>query len=350
MARSSGGGSRSGCSGSGSRSSSSSRSSGGGNRNGIVYTEYSPSIETTVVNGTITSNTSFVGSRKFRYYRNGSPVYIYSNQDLTSMEDPKPRWFALIFFIPFIAVFLSLIIDAFNIPQKPLEAYNPSNVAVIDAADVFSSQEEEQLSTKLKEFCDTTGITTQILTIEPEEWMDNGSLENYAYHRYYVQFDNEDSWLIVYSEQDQGQGEWFWEGIQGDNTIDVMDVFINDFNTELTSQLMLNQIATPETAFIAALNKAEKEFTNQSFSVDIVSIIFTSIGICFILVVAYFSIFFQPKKEYSSEELEEVFDNDCNANNGSLNSSAQSKIECRYCGYVYNDSEDHRCPNCVAIN
>lgn len=75
MARSTGGGSRSGGSHSGSSSRSSSRGGSGG--------------------GIRTSKSYFSGARKFRYYHNGTAHYVYSNTDLRKIPDAKPRWFLI---------------------------------------------------------------------------------------------------------------------------------------------------------------------------------------------------------------------------------------------------------------
>ena len=330
MARSSGGGSRSG----GSRSSGGSSRSSGGSRSGSRSSHR-------------VSNTPFLGSRTFRYYRNGRPIYIYSDKDLTQMKDPKPRWFAIIFYIPFIFVILGMIGEMIQMPQKPMDTYIESNVQVIDTLDVFTLKEEQSLEKKLKEFGDTTGITTQIVTIDYDEWTDNGTLENYALNRYYAQFDDENGWLLVYSELDNGYGDWNWEGIQGDDTIDTMDVFISDFNKKLNSELTVNQVPDPAEAFDKAFDKAIDVFENQTLRVDLEMlpmIIFMSL---FIGVHSFIMIFAGTRKKYSYKELEEV------GKSEQLKSEPPKKpevvLECEYCGYQTTNTKNNQCPNCGAI-
>lgn len=353
MARSSGGGSRSG----GSRSSSSSsRSSGGssGYSGGRSYggTSSGPRI----------SNTPFYGSRTFRYYRDGTAHYVYSDRYLPAMKDPKPRWFLIFFYIPFIFAVFSIFAGSLCFPEKPMTTFSKSNVAVIDTADVFTTTEEQSLHEKLLEFGEKTGVTTQIITVDYDEWTDNGSLENYAYYRYYAQFNDENGWLIVYSEEDDGYGDWSWEGIQGDNTYDTMDVFLDDFNTIFHSQLVLNQVPEVSVAFTTAFDRAIDTFENQHFSVDFAMLPIGFFVLIFISVHGYIMIFAGTKKKYSYKELKEVVASDSDAFNytkynfepTTRQSVSQNQpkplIECRYCGYKYEMETDNRCPNCHAIN
>jgi predicted Zn-ribbon and HTH transcriptional regulator len=239
--------------------------------------------------------------------------------------------------------------SSITVPQKPLETYNPQDVAIIDTADVFDSREEKMVSAKLKEFCNTTGVATQIVTVEYDEWTDNGTLENYALARYYTQFDDENGWLIVYSELENGAGDWSWEGIQGDNTYKVMDTFIHDFNTQFQSQLVVDQMADPANAFIDAFDKSIKAFNNQQFSIEFEGILPALFVLAFISVHGYVMIFAGTRKKYSYKELEEV--TDTNQTNTSQTDIKQTEIfECRYCGYKYDWSKDRKCPNCAAIN
>jgi hypothetical protein len=259
------------------------------------------------------------------------------------MKDSKPRWLLILFYIPFIFAVFTMLGEAFSPPRTAFKEYNSQNIAIVDTADVFNTQEEKELTAKLKEFGDTTGIATQIVTVEYDEWIDNGSLENYALARYYTQFDDENGWLIVYSEQDEGAGDWSWEGIEGDNIYSLMDVFIDKFNTQFQSELVVNQVADPANAFIKAFNKSIDTFENQQFNVDF-ELVFPALFIfAFVAVHASVMIFAGTKKKaYSYKELEEVKDIP-----GTI---VDNSIKCRYCDTVYDRDVNHKCPNCAAIN
>lgn len=350
MARSSGGGSRGG----GSR--------GGGSRGGSRGGSYSRGR-----NGTRISKTPFIGSRKFRYYRDGVAHYVYSDKYLPAMSDPKPRWFFIIFYIPFLFAVFSMFSTVIVTPEKPMSTYSVNDVAVIDTADVFTEYEEQVLLEKLKEFGNSTGVTTQIITVDYEEWIDNGSLESYSYYRYYAQFNNENSWLLTYSELDNGKGEWYWEGTQGDNTIDTMDVFLEDFNTTLHSKLVVDQIADPSAAFLQAFDKSIYLFENQKTHFNFSMLIPALFTLGFISVHAYVMIFAGTRKKYSYKELQEVIEQPSIQNMNGMsynmpnsypyntqtpysNSPPEEKtFECKYCGYKYKEPKDNRCPNCNAL-
>ena len=186
MARSSGGGSRSGGSHSGGSSRSSSRSSGSSSSSRRV------------------SDNPFHGCRTFRYTRNGVHHYVYSNTDLRNIPDAKPRWFLIFFYIPFAFSIIAMLFSGFHPIEKPLNTLDYENVLVIDEAEIFIQSEETALLGTLRKFSETTGITTQIVTVPRERWMNYTSFEDYAYDRYYEQFDNENSWLLLYSEYDNG--------------------------------------------------------------------------------------------------------------------------------------------------
>ena len=325
MARSSGGGSRSG----GSRSSSGgSRGSSRGSRG----------------NGITTSKAPFPGSRKFRYFRNGQTHYVYSNVDLTQVPDAKPRWFLIFFYLPFIFAIVSMFGGLISFPQKPMKTLIKENIAIIDKCEVFNSSEEEKLSELLIEFCETTGVTTQILTIDYDEWANNSSLEEYAYYRYYAQFEDENSWLLIYSEKDNGYGDWAWEGVQGDNTVKTMDVFLEDFNTTLHSSFLISDAPLVAASFAKAFNKAIDLFKNQSITVNIEMVFPLLFMVPFIGFHSYIMIFAGTRKKYSNKDLQEVHDeyvSDHPENNVSLT--------CPYCSFQYYKSEDNRCPNCGAL-
>lgn len=318
MARSSGGGSRSGGSRSGgSRSGGSSRSHGGSN-------------------GRVVSSSPFPNARKFRYYRNGSPVYVYSNVDLRAVPDAKPRWFMILFYLPFVFAVIGMFGSAMQFPQRPLDLVTTAQVAVCDEGDVFSLEEEERLVGVLNDFKNSTGVTAQVVTVDWETWSKGAtSFSNYAFYRYYVQFSDENCWLLVYSELDNGLTDWEWEGIQGDNTIDVVDVFIDSFNIDVQSGLMSSHEPDPAETFIQAFSEASGAFDGQRFEVSWEELPMAIFVALFVAFHSYVMIFAGTRKKYSNSELEEVFDGGCNATK-----------YCKYCGGVYTVAVDQRCPNC----
>ena len=329
MARSSGGGSRSG----GPRSSSSSHrssSSHGGGGGGIR-----------------TSKTPFYGARRFRYYRHGQPYYIYSDTDLRRVPDSKPRWFLILFYIPFIIAIIAMAAEVVSLPVSPMVPSSAATSMVLDTGDVFTDAEEEKLEKALSDFTAGTGIVTQIVTVEWDEWQKaTNYFSDYALSRYYTRFSDERCWLLAYSELNGGITDWEWEGIQGDDTIDAVDVFIDGFNTGVQAALISSNEPDPATAFLAALHGALDDFQNQTIEFHfemLFPFLFTS---AFIAIHAYLMIFAGTNRKYSNSELEEVTEEHNASEDSEVPLFSSKRVYCKYCGCVVQEQENGRCPNC----
>ncbi len=139
------------------------------------------------------------------------------------------------------------------------------NIVLKDEAGVIDN--EDELYKELERFMDKTGVTPSVVTIHNEEWENYYTLENYAYDRYLQEFDDEMHWLIVYSEPtepDPRFNDWYWEGMQGDDTDPVITVDkANEFNRRLHGELEHG------TEFGTAVKTSFSEFTdNYSRSFD----------------------------------------------------------------------------------
>ena len=88
-----------------------------------------------------------------------------------------------------------------------------------------------------------TGVTPSVVTVYNEKWSNRTNLEEYAYDRYLMEFDDEMHWLIVYSQESYPSSsyiDWYWEGMQGDDTDNILtsavvDRFTSVFQSRLTS-------------------------------------------------------------------------------------------------------------------
>lgn len=299
MARSSGGGSRSG----GLRRSSSSKRSGSGR----IYRHLGYRSS----NGIIESEAPFPGARKFRYYRDGERKYIYSNTDLTKRKDPKPRWFLIFFYIPFIFGLLQTVKDnpiALDVVAPLSSNSSYSEVLIDDRQEILSENDKEQVMSVMRQFKDVTGVDIQFWTIPPTDWIHNGAFSNYALYAYSRAFDDETGWLIAYSETNGGLGEWYWEGVQGDDTIEVLDIFIDQFNDSFHQGLAADEDADLPEAFINSLDLAINIFENQERRIDKQSLLLLSADGGFILLHASILIFAGTKKKFSYSELVEERD------------------------------------------
>ena len=169
-----------------------------------------------------TSRTYFPGARRFVYYRNGVPNYVYSDTDL-SKGPSKLRFLMLIFYVPFVLAAFLLISTSFGIPEKLKVDYN-SQIVIQDDANVLG--DTTKLGDALEDFFNTTGISPAVMTVYNSDWEDNyADLEKYAYELYVNRFYDEKHWLIVYSQPKDPDDEfnnWYWEGMQMIPTVSLL--------------------------------------------------------------------------------------------------------------------------------
>ena len=201
MARSSGGGSRSG--GSRSRSSSSSSRSSGSSRH--------------------ISTISRLGHHRYIYY------------DRNNNEN-KPRWFMLVFYIPFLFAVISIFSTSVWIPKKIDTVASP--IVIEDGLHII--QDEDYLRHELEKFQEETGVTPAIITVDQAEFVGKyDTMFNYCLRQYYNHFEDETHWLIVYSEPVGSEYmDWSWEGVIGDDTgasinLGMEECLINEFHNNL---------------------------------------------------------------------------------------------------------------------
>ena len=248
MPHSSGGGSHGGGSHHSSSHSSSHRSSSGGGSSRIR-----------------TSRTYFPGARRFVYYRNGVPNYVYSDTDL-SKGPSKLRFLMLIFYVPFVLAAFLMIFTSFGVPEKLKVDYN-SQIVIQDDANVLG--DTTKLGDALEDFFNTTGISPAVITVYNSDWEDNYTdLEKYAYELYVNRFYDEKHWLIVYSQPKDPDDEfnnWYWEGMQGDDTDSIITSSVAyDFTNDLHKRLLVEGTKVNDAISNSKYAVFEDEFYNNS--------------------------------------------------------------------------------------
>ncbi|SHM71722.1 TPM domain-containing protein [Ruminococcus flavefaciens] len=226
-------------------------SSGGGSHGGGSHGGHGGSRSST---RTRTSSRPFHNSRRYVYHHNGQPRYFYAGPDFK----PGFQWTKLLILIVYIP-FIAMIFTQFKkvIPHVP-QNYTHS-IFVKDEANVIS--DENGVIKELKAFEKKTGVSPAVITINNEDWQSSySSLENYAYDRYLQEFSDECHWLIVYSQQREVSDNyinWYWEGMQGDNTDSVLKYSeTNRFTNSLYSYLESGKSVDD------SLKKAFSEFTD----------------------------------------------------------------------------------------
>ena len=233
MPHSSGGGSHSG----GSHSSHSSHSGGGSRHSGGGSSSSGSSRRT--------SSTPFPGCKRYLYYKNDKPCLVYSNYDIRKSD--KSTFIAAIIicaivFLPFIILSAFFMVKAFSFPKKiEYSKYKHKTPEFVIEDNLGVIENRSNLEKSMEEFYDTTGVVPAVITVTNDTWnQDYKSLEAYAYDVYVNRFPDEVHWLFVYStaEKEDGFDDWYWEGMQGDNTDPVLttervDAFTESLNTRL---------------------------------------------------------------------------------------------------------------------
>ena len=166
MPHSSGGGSHSGGSHSGSGFSSSSSSSGGSSAKHI-------------------KNTSFPGARRYVYYENYRPVYIYADYDIRKGTASGKVW-SIIGSAVSLLFGIMLIALCYDKPQK-MDTSPSYHCEIKDTAGVIDDMDKVQDA--IVDFYDVTGIPVEIMTVNNEDWQGGYSeLEYFAYDMYVTEF------------------------------------------------------------------------------------------------------------------------------------------------------------------
>ena len=201
----------------------------------------------------------FPGATRYRYYHRHQPRYIYANYDIRKGRSPL-RLLMLLFYIPFFIAIVGMASETFRVPQRLSTDYDTSLV-ISDYINVLG--DTKALENSMMAFYDETGITPAVFTVYNEDWQDNySSLENYSYDLYVNAFDDEKHWLIVYSqpqEPDSSFNDWYWEGMQGDDTSDILTSAKADgFNSDLQRYLTDNSISVADAISRAFDNQTPK--------------------------------------------------------------------------------------------
>lgn len=284
------------------------------------------------------SNKYYPGSKRYVYYTNHKPEYIYSNSDPT-----KVNIHTLIGAILTIAMMVLIapfmIIATLGTMGKPIsDSYSDKGVAIIDNAGVLTDSAE--LEEELNVFYEKTHISPTLVTVNNEDWQSHyTSLENYAYEWYVTHYDDESHWVIIYSQPVNPHpsfNEWYFEGMQGDDTDRILTSTITGkFNDEVYTHLLDTKDYSIADSFGAALhNQVNEKVLNpfaafmQSVFVIISFLLFEGIFIAFLI---YMTL---PKKKYK------------NAMECPLEVTEET---CDYCGEIYIVGFYTTCPHCGGV-
>ena len=200
----------------------------------------------------------YAGAKRFRYRWRGQDRYFYSMYN-TGKEFRPLRGLIL---LPLILACLAFMFWPQLVSLKKYDR----NILIQDNAGVLENS--SRLRDAMQAFSDKTKITPAVITLYNEDWQHFGvsSLQDYAYSQYLMHFQDEKHWLIMYSEPKvkEGEWEWFWEGMQGNDTDPVLTPFTTEvFNFTMHSGLVNENSPVPDIiadAFEAVTEKAQPKF------------------------------------------------------------------------------------------
>lgn len=279
-----------------------------------------------------TSNTYFPGSMMFFYYdKNNNLKTVYSNNG--GFKKTKKISYVLMIgtmlFLLFIFIFLS-----YRNPKKIKTDYN-TDIILSDTNDVFTEDEEEELKESMSAFLDKTGITPAIYTISTSDYKKNySSLEDYAYNKYLSLFNDEKHWLIVYSsEANTVKDSWAFEGMQGDETDDIITEDAADKFNKIIYNGLKNSDERPGMLINSAFDKSTNTIMKSGFHFEIFMIV---IFVVLFLVFAFF-LYAMIANDIMTKKI-------VNKDTGLDPNS--TKAQCPYCGAYYFVGFGRRCPKC----
>lgn len=324
MPHSSGGGSHS----SGSHGGSYHSSSGGGSHGGGLHVaSYSSSPHT--------RKKYFYGASKYVYYRKNRPVYFYSDSDPTQRKGNPLRFLMLLVYVPMLIAIIGMMGRTVHVPEKIKGNYS-KEIVMTDNAGVLN--DTDSLYDTLEKFRKETGIVPAVVTVNNEDWQsDYTSLEDYAFDIYVNLFDDENHWLIVYSEPffvDEGTfNDWSWEGMQGDNTDKILKTsLLSDFNNQMQTNLTARSRLTVSEAIDKTFEDTMDDFMKIQISFShLFSALFVFLFICFH---AYFMLDINPKEKYYRKATK-------------ISQDAKEDT-CEYCDNLYVVGSCTTCPHCGA--
>ena len=312
MPHSSGGGSHGGGSNSGSGFSSSSSSSGGSSAKHIKHT-------------------SFPGARRYVYYENYRPVYVYADYDIRK-ETASGKVWSIIGSAINLLFGIMLLAMCYDKPQK-MDTSPSYSCEIVDYAGVID--DTDMVQSAIDDFYDETGIPVEVMTVNNEDWQGSYSkLEGFAYDMYLSEFDDEEHWLIVYSEPilpDEDFNDWYWQGMQGDDTDYILTADkTDDFNDLMQKYLTANSRHTVSTAIAAAFDETTPDIMEGQIEWIFVfwGSLLSGIGVYEI-----YKTLTTNKKVFRS----------------AVKCPKNSKEDtCEYCGNVYVIGTCNECPHCGA--
>lgn len=285
-----------------------------------------------------TSTTYFSGAYKYVKYHDGKADCVYSENPNLNSKGPGPiKYLILLIYIPFIVSGLGIMGQSASMPRR-INTYYAEPVTVKDDIDVIN--DEDALKETLYEFYAKTGVPVTIMTKDNEEWKPHyNALEYYAYDLYVNTYKDEDHWLIVYSSDGSVFNDWYFEGMQGDNTDKVLTKEITGkFNANLYKYL-LNRNYSVDNAFIKAFGDIYPDLMKFKINKG-------SLGFCIVwfgFIGGHMCLMLRGLSRKN------IYEDYVKIPEGPKEQSKDSlELRCEYCNGIYYKGTVTSCPHCGA--
>ena len=278
-----------------------------------------------------TSSRPFPGAYCYVYFDSrGRSRAIYTNAD---PRKSKPK------IGPYILMGVLLLVPAVIIPlvgnhnPKKLPTDYDTSIRIQDDLHVLSEQELPELNTTFAKFFDLSGICPSFVSISNGTWRGHySSLQNYAYDKYINSFKDESHWLLVYSSDDAKKTNYYFEGMQGNDTDGVLTGRV----TEQFTRTCLNYLSDPSVSVGKAINDAMASMLptlmEHSFYVEPSLWVFMAIWEAGIALSTVFVIIGDVRMS--------------RIKNATKVEGQPKKMRCEGCGYEYYDGTIEVCPKC----
>ncbi len=318
-------------------------SGGGSSHGGSHHSSHSYGGSSSSSNSSHISSSYFPGSRVFVRYVNRRPTYVYSNSG-SLCGGVGSIIFCLLMYSLFVVPALITLIGSVVTPEKLSHSdVSREQIEIVDNISILGDTTE--LANVLEEFEEVTGVIPVVVTINNSDWeSDYNDLEQYAYNWYVYNYSDEKHWVIMYSEDSSDTsmfGDWYWEGMQGDDTDEIItDGIANKFTDRLHDNFIASGSMTRSEAISDAFNCIMPGIMNVHINFEQV---LPAVGILlFISFHAFFMLGGILKNRHKYKDYHEVKDVVMQPNNIPLEDT------CKYCDGVYVVGSVYNCPHCGA--
>ncbi len=287
------------------------------------------------------------GYHRYVYYHDSRPEYFYSSEPITK-KDTRISPLTILFRLFLIALgallMWAFISDWFHSPKKlPLD-YDKTDTQIYDKADFLSEADKALLTETFQEFQDMTGITPALLTVRDKDWdFHYSEFSVFAFETYVTMYSDESHWLFCYSGNPEAEFDnWSWEGMQGDDTDNVLtERTTQRFTENVQKYLYARERYTIGEAFAQGLQDLMPDVMNNTFEPDYEEILYTLIYFFGLIVLPVYATVSQMRRISELKGKENAVR--CPSDRGEVEEDT-----CAYCGGLYVHGIHFRCPHCGA--